>query len=87
MKEIYGRYFKGGMGAEATKELLKNIDCKKEVEDLKETVKKSKGQKRIRSIKRLKILSSLMKLDNKPEYMILDILPVIPPDLRPMVQG
>ncbi len=86
MKEIYGRYFKGGMGAEATKELLKNIDCKKEVEDLKETVKKSKGQKRIRSIKRLKILSSLMKLDNKPEYMILDILPVIPPDLRPMVQ-
>lgn len=86
MKEIYGRYFKGGMGAEATKELLKNIDCKKEVEDLKETVKKSKGQKRSRSIKRLKILSSLMKLDNKPEYMILDILPVIPPDLRPMVQ-
>lgn len=86
MKEIYGRYFKGGMGAAAIKELLKNINCKKEVEDLKETVKKSKGQKRIRSIKRLKILSSLMKLDNKPEYMILDILPVIPPDLRPMVQ-
>ncbi len=86
MKEIYGRYFKGGMGAEAMKELLKNIDCKKEVEDLKETVKTSKGQKRSRSIKRLKILSSLMKLDNKAEYMILDILPVIPPDLRPMVQ-
>jgi len=86
MKEIYGRYFKGGMGAAAVKELLKNIDCKKEVEDLKETVKKSKGQKRSRGIKRLKILSSLMKLDNKPEYMILDILPVIPPDLRPMVQ-
>ena len=86
MKEIYGRYFKGGMGAEAVKELLKNIDCKKEVEDLKETVKKSKGQKRSRSIKRLKILSSLMKFDNKAEYMVLDILPVIPPDLRPMVQ-
>ena len=86
MKEVYGRYFKGGMGAAAVKELLKNIDCKKEVEDLKETVKKSKGQKRSRGIKRLKILSSLMKLDNKPEYMVLDILPVIPPDLRPMVQ-
>lgn len=86
MKEIYGQYFKGGMGAEAIKELLKNIDCKKEVEDLKETVKKSKGQKRSRSIKRLKILSSFIDSDNKPEYMILDILPVIPPDLRPMVQ-
>ena len=86
MKEIYGQYFKGGMGAEAVKDLLKNIDCVKEVEDLKETVKKSKGQKRSRSTKRLKILSSFINSDNKPEYMILDILPVIPPDLRPMVQ-
>ncbi len=86
MKEIYGQYFKGGMGAEAVKDLLKNIDCVKEVEDLKETIKKSKGQKRSRSTKRLKILSSFIDSDNKPEYMILDILPVIPPDLRPMVQ-
>ncbi len=86
MKEIYGQYFKGGMGAEAIKELLKNIDCKKEVEELKEIIKKSKGQKRSRSIKRLKILSSFIDSDNKPEYMILDMLPVIPPDLRPMVQ-
>src|SRR3972149_4300045 len=86
MKEIYGQYFKGGMGAEAVKELLKNIDCRKEVEELKETVKKSKGQKRSRSTKRLKILSSFIDSDNRPEYMILDILPVIPPDLRPMVQ-
>ncbi len=86
MKEIYGQYFKGGMGAEAVKDLLKNIDCVKEVEDLKETVKKSKGQKRSRSTKRLKILSSFIDSDNKPEYMILNILPVIPPDLRPMVQ-
>jgi len=53
MKEIYGQYFKGGMGAEAIKELLKNLDCEKEVEELKETVKKSKGQKSSRSIKRL----------------------------------
>ena len=86
MKEVYGQYFKGGMGAEAVKDLLKNIDCVKEVEDLKETIKKSKGQKRSRSTKRLKILSSFIDSDNKPEYMILDILPVIPPDLRPMVQ-
>ncbi len=86
MKEIYGQYFKGGMGAEAVKDLLKNINCVKEVEDLKETIKKSKGQKRSRSTKRLKILSSFINSDNKPEYMVLDILPVIPPDLRPMVQ-
>jgi len=86
IKEIYGQYFKGGMGAEAIKELLKNLDCKKEVEELKETVKKSKGQKRSRSIKRLKIISSFIDSDNRPEYMILDIIPVIPPDLRPMVQ-
>ncbi len=86
MKEIYGQYFKGGMGAEAIKELLKNLDCEKEVEELKEVVKKSKGQKRSRSIKRLKIISSFIDSNNKPEYMILDIIPVIPPDLRPMVQ-
>jgi len=86
MKEIYGQYFKGGMGAEAVKELLKNINCEKEVEELKSIIKKSKGQKRSRSIKRLKILFSFIDSDNKPEYMILDVLPVIPPDLRPMVQ-
>jgi DNA-directed RNA polymerase subunit beta' len=86
MKEIYGQYFKGGMGAEAIKALLKNLDCEKEAMELKETVKKSKGQKRSRSIKRLKIISSFIDSDNKPEYMILDIIPVIPPDLRPMVQ-
>jgi len=86
MKKIYGYYFKGGMGAEAIRELLKNIDCKKEAEELKEVIKKSKGQKRSRSIKRLKIISSFIDSKNKPEYMVLDVLPVIPPDLRPMVQ-
>ncbi|OFW63308.1 MAG: DNA-directed RNA polymerase subunit beta' [Actinobacteria bacterium RBG_19FT_COMBO_36_27] len=86
MKEIYGQYFKGGMGAEAIKELLKNIDCKKEVEELKEIIKKSKGQKRSRGIKRLKIISSFIDSENKPEFIVLDMLPVIPPDLRPMVQ-
>ncbi|MBN2072425.1 MAG: DNA-directed RNA polymerase subunit beta' [Actinobacteria bacterium] len=86
MKEIFGQYFKGGMGAEAVKELLKNIDPVKEAEELKTTIKKSKGQKRSRSIKRLKIISSFIESNNRPEYMILDVLPVIPPDLRPMVQ-
>jgi len=86
MKETYGQYFKGGMGAEAIKELLRSINCAKEVEELKEVIRKSKGQKRSRSIKRLKILSSFIDSDNKPEYMVLDVLPVLPPDLRPMVQ-
>ncbi|OQA21468.1 MAG: DNA-directed RNA polymerase subunit beta' [Actinobacteria bacterium ADurb.Bin346] len=86
MKEVYKDYFNGGMGAEAVKELLKNIDVEKEVAELKETIKDSKGQKRSRAIKRLKILSVFQGSANKPEYMIVDVLPVIPPDLRPMVQ-
>ncbi len=86
MREMYSSYFGGGMGAEAVKDLLKNLDCKEEAEKLRAVIKKSKGQKRIRAIKRLKIISSFVNSDNKPEYMILDILPVIPPDLRPMVQ-
>jgi DNA-directed RNA polymerase subunit beta' len=86
LKEIYGDYFKGGMGAEAVKELLKNINCEKEVEELKGIIETSKGQKRIKAIKTLKILSSFINTNNKPEYMILDAIPVIPPDLRPMVQ-
>jgi DNA-directed RNA polymerase subunit beta' len=86
MLDIFKGYFNGGMGAEAVKELLKNIDCKKEVEELKSIVKNSRGQKKSRAIKRLKIISSFIDSNNKPEYLILDILPVIPPDLRPMVQ-
>lgn len=86
MTEIFGEYFSGGMGAEAVKELLQQMDCKKEAENLKKIIKESKGQKRSRAIKRLKIISSFVDSTNKPEYMILDILPVIPPDLRPMVQ-
>jgi len=86
MTEIYGEYFGGGMGAEAVRELLSNIDCEKETEELKGIIKKSKGQKRSRSIKRLKIISSFIGSSNKPDYMILEVLPVIPPDLRPMVQ-
>ena len=86
MSAIYSDYFKGGMGAEAVRELLRNIDCEKEAEELKVIIKKSKGQKRSRSIKRLKIISSFIGSTNMPDYMILEILPVIPPDLRPMVQ-
>ncbi len=86
LKEIYGLYFKGGMGAEAVKELLKNIECEKQVEELKLTIETSKGQKRGKAIKTLKILSSFVNTNNRPEFMILDVLPVIPPDLRPMVQ-
>jgi DNA-directed RNA polymerase subunit beta' len=86
MKEIYKDYFDGGMGAEAVKELLKSIDVNKDVEELKAIIKESKGQKRIRAIKRLKILSVFKDSTNKPEHMIVEILPVIPPDLRPMVQ-
>jgi len=86
MKEIYKDYFDGGMGAEAVKELLKSIDVNKDVEELKAIIKDSKGQKRIRAIKRLKILSVFKDSTNKPEHMIVEILPVIPPDLRPMVQ-
>jgi DNA-directed RNA polymerase subunit beta' len=86
MKEIYKDYFNGGMGAEAVKEILKNINVDKEIEQLKEIIKDSKGQKRSRAVKRLKILSVFQGSQNKLEYMILDILPVIPPELRPMVQ-
>ncbi len=86
MKEVYGEYFEGGMGAEAIKELFMNMDCAKEVEELKTIIDTAKGQKRNRAIKRLKIISSFVVTENRPEYMVLDVLPVIPPDLRPMVQ-
>jgi DNA-directed RNA polymerase subunit beta' len=86
MKEVYGEYFEGGMGAESIKELFINMDCAKEVEELKTIIDTSKGQKRNRAIKRLKIISSFVVTENRPEYMVLDVLPVIPPDLRPMVQ-
>ncbi len=75
-----------GMGAEAIKELLKAIDLKKDDEELKEIVKTSKGQKRLKAIKRLEIVEAFLKSENKPEWMILDVIPVLPPDLRPMVQ-
>ena len=87
--EKYGNSFRVGMGAEAIKELLSQVDVEKEVAEIKEqidTIKDSASQKRIRLIKRLDILSAFMESGNKPEWMILDALPVIPPELRPMIQ-
>ena len=74
------------MGAEAVKKLLQNIDLEKESKELREDLKDSTGQKRIRVIRRLEVVEAFKKSGNKPEWMILDAIPVIPPDLRPMVQ-
>ncbi len=78
--------FKAGMGAEAIKTLLSQIDLEKENKELREIVKTSKGQKKLKAVKRLEIIDDFLKSGNKPEWMILDVIPVIPPDLRPMVQ-
>ncbi|PKQ27943.1 MAG: DNA-directed RNA polymerase subunit beta' [Candidatus Anoxymicrobium japonicum] len=82
----YGEYFRGGMGAETVRDLLLNVNLEKESEDLREIVKSSKGQKRNKAIKRLKVASAFLNTENKPEAMIMDVIPVIPPDMRPMVQ-
>jgi DNA-directed RNA polymerase subunit beta' len=86
LKQRYGDYFQGGMGAEAIKELLKAINLEKETESLRQTIKTGRGQKRARAIKRLKVVSTFKTSKNKPEWIILEAIPVIPPDLRPMVQ-
>jgi len=86
LRERYADYFRGGMGAETVRELLLNLDLKGEAEELRETIRTSKGQKRNKATKRLKVVSAFLKTDNRPEAMILDAVPVIPPDLRPMVQ-
>ncbi|UUX33014.1 DNA-directed RNA polymerase subunit beta' [Fundicoccus culcitae] len=85
-KREYGNRFNAKMGAEAIKELLQAVDLKGEVAELKETLKTATGQKRSRAIRRLDILDAFLESGNRPEWMILDALPVIPPDLRPMVQ-
>ena len=84
--EEYGNEIKVGMGAEAIKELLQEIDLEKTYEELSEEIKVTKSQaKNKRNIKRLKLLESFIKSGNKPEWMILDVLPILPPDLRPLV--
>ncbi len=82
----FGEYFAGGMGAESIRELLRSRDLDAEAIQLRETIRTSKGQKEARAIKRLKVVSAFTKSDNKPEWMILETIPVIPPELRPMVQ-
>ncbi len=84
--EKYGNSFKVGMGAEAIKELLKRVDLEKEIADLREELENTTGQKRIRLVKRLDCLVAFQESGNKPEWMVLDVLPVIPPELRPMIQ-
>jgi DNA-directed RNA polymerase subunit beta' len=82
----FGVYFKGGMGAEAIRDLLKDLDLDAEAKSLRETIRTSKGQKQQRAIKRLKVVNAFITSENRPEWMILEAIPVIPPELRPMVQ-
>ena len=84
--EKYGNSFTVGMGAEAIKELLKRVDIEKEIADLREELENTTGQKRIRLVKRLDCLVAFQESGNKPKWMVLDVLPVIPPELRPMIQ-
>src|SRR5579864_3805940 len=82
----FGVYFRGGMGAESIRDLLRDLDLTAEANFLRETIKTSKGQKQQRAIKRLKVVNAFIKSENKPEWMVLEAIPVIPPELRPMVQ-
>ena len=90
MRLEYGLHFKGGMGAETVKELLCQLEednnLEKLADELNEIIKNGKGQKREKAIKRLKIVNAFLSSDNKPSEMILEVIPVIPPELRPMVQ-
>ena len=82
----FGEYFRGGMGAEAIRDLLEQVDLDAEAADLEEQVKTAKGQKQARAVKRLKVVDAFRRSGNRPEQMILEAVPVIPPELRPMVQ-
>ncbi len=84
--EKYGTGFRVGMGAEAIKELLKKVDLKKEIDEITKELETAQGQKRVRLLKRLDVLDAFYTSGNKPEWMILDCIPVIPPELRPMIQ-
>jgi DNA-directed RNA polymerase subunit beta' len=82
----WGEYFRGGMGAEAVRDLLEQVDLEAERIELEDQVRTAKGQKQQRAVKRLKVVSAFLHSGNKPEMMILEAVPVIPPELRPMVQ-
>jgi DNA-directed RNA polymerase subunit beta' len=86
MQDQYGRYFRGGMGAEAIQTRLREFDLEGEAANLREIIRSGKGQKKTRALKRLKVVSAFVSTTNDPSAMVLDVVPVIPPDLRPMVQ-
>ena len=86
VEQFGAKSFRAGMGAEVIKELLQAIDLEKEYESMKKIIDEGSGQKKLRAIKRIDIIQSFRKSGNRPEWMLLDVLPVIPPELRPMVQ-
>ncbi|MBD8507826.1 DNA-directed RNA polymerase subunit beta' [Hoyosella sp. G463] len=86
LEDRYGQYFEGGMGAEAIQKLLETFDVEGEAEILREVIRSGKGQKKIRALKRLKVVAAFQSTGNSPGGMVLDAVPVIPPELRPMVQ-
>ncbi len=86
MRDRFGLYFEGGMGAAALQKRLESFDLEAEAESLRETIRTGKGQKKTRALKRLKVVSAFLNTRNSPMGMVLDCIPVIPPDLRPMVQ-
>ncbi len=86
LKQEYGNGFEAGMGAKAIKTLLSHVDVDAEVKQLKADLREVTGQKRVRAVRRLDILEAFATSGNKPEWMVMDVIPIIPPDLRPMVQ-
>ncbi|WOQ17718.1 DNA-directed RNA polymerase subunit beta' [Raineyella sp. W15-4] len=86
MKARFGRYFGGSMGAAAIQQRLRDFDLDAEAENLRTIIRNGKGQRKTRALKRLKVVSAFIQTGNSPEGMVLDAVPVIPPDLRPMVQ-
>ncbi len=85
-RDQYGDGFKAGMGAEAVKQMLKEIDLATMAKDLRQELKEVSGQRKIRAIRRLEVVEAFLNSGNRPEWMILDVVPVIPPEVRPMVQ-
>lgn len=86
LRDRFGTYFMGGMGAAALQKRLESFDLDEEAEKLREIIRTGKGQKKTRALKRLKVVSAFLQTRNSPNGMVLDCIPVIPPDLRPMVQ-
>jgi DNA-directed RNA polymerase subunit beta' len=85
-REKYGQRFSAGMGAEAVKEMLREMDMEELAKELRTELKEVSGQRRVRAIRRLEVVEAFLHSGNKPEWMVMDVIPVIPPELRPMVQ-